>query len=113
MPFSLTPVGECFDEKTLENVIDIYISESATYIREQLSMISESQKELLYAIAKEEKPVKNITSSKFIKKNNLKSSSSVQAAIKKLLEYNLITRDEGAYSISYPLMFQWLKKQNM
>ncbi len=111
--FSLTPVGECFDKKALENVIDTYISESATYIREQLSMISETQKELLYAIAKEEKPVKNITSSKFIKKNNLKSSSSVQAAIKKLLEYDLITRDEGAYSVTDTLMFQWLKKQNM
>jgi len=44
-----------------------------------------------------------------IKHHRLKSSSAVQAAAKKLLEYDLLTRSEGFYFIADPLMALWLK----
>jgi hypothetical protein len=40
-----------------------------------------------------------------------KSSSAVQAAAKKLLEYDLLTRNEGSYSIADPLMALWLRSK--
>lgn len=55
--------------------------------------------------------MKSITSTAFIKRHRLKSSSAVQAAAKKLLEYDLLTRREGEYSIADPLMALWLKSK--
>ncbi|MBR6841171.1 MAG: hypothetical protein IKM77_02575 [Prevotella sp.] len=34
-----------------------------------------------------------------------------QAAAKKLLEYDLLTRNEGSYSIADPLMALWLRSK--
>jgi hypothetical protein len=66
---------------------------------------------LLYAVSEEQAPVKSITSVAFVKRHRLKSSSAVQAASKKLLEYDLLTRRDGAYSIADPLMALWLKSR--
>ena len=62
-------------------------------------------------VSEEQEPVKNLTASAFIKRHRLKSSSAVQAAAKKLLEYDLLTRNEGSYSIADPLMALWLKSK--
>ena len=74
-----------------------------------LSQIPARQKELLYAIAKEGKAEK-ITSGAFIKKHVLLSASSVQAAMKKLLELDLITLDNGCYTIPDHFLTLYLRK---
>ena len=61
-----------------------------TVFCEILSNIPEKQKELLYAIAKEEK-AEQILSGEFIRRYSLASASSVQAATKKLLDRGLIS----------------------
>jgi len=61
------------------------------------------QKELLYAIAKAGM-AKQITSTAFIKKYNLRSASSVQSAIKKLMEYHLASTSQATYYIDDQLM---------
>lgn len=58
----------------------------------------EKQKNLLVAIAKEGN-AKTITSGKFVKRYSLVSTSSVQSAIKGLLEKDFITFFNGNYSI--------------
>ena len=76
-------------------------------IGEILAKLSLPQKELLYAIAKEHR-AKQITSGLFIRRHSLKSASSVQSSIKKLLEYGLISVDAGTYYIADQLMRLWL-----
>lgn len=106
--FNLTSRGESCDQESIKQIINDYVLECEPRLREQLAFVTETQKELLYAVSEEQEPVKNLTASVFIKRHRLKSSSAVQAAAKKLLEYDLLTRNEGSYSIADPLMALWL-----
>mgnify|MGYP006873115735 CR=1 FL=1 len=84
--------------------------ENDAHLREQLSFITEAQKELLYAVHAEGH-VQSITSSAFNKKHRLRSPSSTQSAALKLLEYDMITRKEKVYSLSDPLLSLWLDRR--
>lgn len=110
--FSDTPNGQICDLEVVNQLIDAYIDENDSRLREQLAYITEAQKELLYAIH-EEKQVQGITSIAFNKKHRLRSPSSTQSAALKLLEYDLITRKEKVYSISDPLMKLWLDRRRI
>ena len=50
----------------------------------------------------------NITSAKFIKKYNLNSASSVQAAVKLLLKNDLITQEDNTYRVYDYFLAEWL-----
>ena len=108
--FAETPVGAKCDIKAIKLLIDKFIDENDSHIREQLSFITEPQKELLYAIHAEGQ-VQSITSSAFNKKYSLRSPSSTQSAALKLLEYDLITRKEKIYSITDPMLSLWLTRR--
>lgn len=99
--------GTTCDVDMVRRLTEDYIRENDSHLREQLSFITEAQKELLYAIHAEGQ-VQSITSSAFNKKHRLRSPSSTQSAALKLLEYDLITRKEKTYSLSDPLMNLWL-----
>lgn len=105
-----TPEGKTCDMTMVNRLIENYISENDSHLREQMSFITEAQKELLYAIHAEGQ-VQSITSSAFNKKHRLRSPSSTQSASLKLLEYDLITRKEKNYSLSDPLLSLWLNKR--
>lgn len=105
--FAVTPVNECCDADKVSEIIDDYVKECDARLREQLAFVTQAQKELLYAIHHSGVAV-NITSGGFVKANRLKSPSAVQAAARKLLEYDLITRDEAGYRITDPLLDMWL-----
>lgn len=100
------PSDECTIED-LEQTIDNLIAGNATIFREILSNIPEKQKELLYAIAREEE-AERITSSNFIKKHSLPSASSIQSAIMKLLEKDLVTELNKKYTVSDKLFAMWI-----
>ena len=108
--FAETPLGQTCDMATVNQLIEDFIDENDSRLREQLSYITEAQKELLYAIHAE-KQAQGITSIAFNKKHSLRSPSSSQSAAIKLLEYDLITRKEKNYSISDPLMSLWLDRK--
>ena len=63
-----------------------------------LHNLAPKQKQILMAIAKE-KNVEGITSSQFIKRHNLVSASSVQAALKPLLKNDIVINEDGKYRI--------------
>ena len=84
-----------------------YINESGVKIKEILSVISEQQKELLYAVSSEVNAA-GITSAAFIKRHNLKSASAVQSAAKSLLESGILTKKGNTYSLSDPMTRIWL-----
>ena len=75
--------------------------------RSLLFQLPIKQKELLMAIAKEGK-AQNLTSSAFVKKYRLTSSSSVQSAIKGLLEKNFATSNLGVYEVYDKFFGLWL-----
>ena len=108
--FALTSINELCDVDKLQiarqNVIQ---SQEYTY-NEILSNLSHKQKILLQAIAKEG-IAERITSAKFIKKHNLSSASSIQAALKPLLENDLLTQTENRYRVYDYFFSDWLKNE--
>ena len=74
-----------------------------------LSRLPEHQKMLLYAIAKTGRAQK-ILSGSFIRANSLKSSSSVQAALKKLLEMDLLSVENNEYFVTDMLLQFYLQR---
>lgn len=105
--FADTPAGETCTLETIRTAINTMIASNDTIFREILSNIPEKQKEVLYAIAKEGE-AERITSAQFIKRHNLSSASSVQSAIKKLLEKDIITEISKIYSITDKLFAMWI-----
>lgn len=93
-----------------QSIVDIVEDNGHAYSR-ILSQIPSRQKELLYAIAKENK-AKKITGGEFIKKHSLLSASSVQAASKKLFEMDLITFENGFYTISDRFLHLYINQLN-
>jgi len=91
-------------EKAVMNRIFAY----ETLFSEILNLLSNRQKECLYAIAKEGKAT-NITSGDFVKKYSLHSSASVQTAARQLLEKEILTKNLNTYSIYDRFFTLWLK----
>ena len=109
MAYSLTELNETCDKDTIEQCIAEIIELRAGVYRELLSGMTIRQKETLIAISKTE-PASNITSATFIKTYGLLSPSSVQAAVKKLTELNLIAKNEGKYYNTDKFFSLWLKQ---
>lgn len=105
--FADIPEGEECTLETLRAAIDNMIASNDTIFREILSNIPEKQKELLYAIAKEGEAAR-ITSAAFIKRHSLTSASSVQSAMKKLLEKDIITEINKVFSVTDKLFAMWM-----
>lgn len=109
MLFSLTPEGgECTSgmiREALRNILDSY-----KYIfQEILFRLPERQKEVLIAINKEGE-ARAIQSAGFIRKYSLPGASSVQAAVKGLLEKDFITHEQGVYRIYDRFFGLWLNE---
>lgn len=105
--FAMTPIGgECsrkmIDEAVVNNVNSYKYAYSETLFR-----LPAKQKELLIAIAKEG-VAEAITSERFIKKHRMSSSSSVQSALKGLIDKDFVTFEKGAYQVYDKLLAIWL-----
>ena len=96
--FINTSEGENCTLEMLQTTLDNILTEEGSGYRKLLSRIPERQKELLYAIAKEGRAQK-VMSAAFIRKYALASASSVQAAVKKLLEEGIISVEDNVYFI--------------
>ena len=107
--FAFTPVGATCDESMVEPAIVSVVDSYRFNYQETLFRLPERQKELLVAIAKEGN-AKSITSGEFVKRYSLTSPSSVQAAVKGLLEKDFITLFNGSYSIYDKLFEIWLRE---
>lgn len=64
---------------------------------------------MLYAIARDGE-VERITSTDFIKRHRLSSASSVQSAVKKLLEKDVITEINKVFAVTDKLFALWINK---
>lgn len=73
-----------------------------------LSMLPAKQKQVLIAIASEGLAA-NVTSSAFIKKHSLPSASSMQTALKALMDKSLVMRTEQGYRLEDFFFAEWLR----
>lgn len=106
--FALTPQGQTCDTAAMRHIISDMVSQNDRTERELLQFLTERQKEVLYAIFADQ-PVRSVTSAQFTRKHRLKSASSTQSAVRRLLQLDFITRVNGQYRISDPMMALWLK----
>ena len=106
--FALTEKGQNCESDIYPTALKNVIQTQESSYKDTLSNISAKQKPVLFAIAKEGEAV-NMTSIKFLKENSLGSSSSVQAALKGLLEKDIITRTERGYQVYDYFFAQWLR----
>ena len=105
--FALTPSGEVCHESLIAVAHQNVIMSQENIYKDLLSNLPPKQKMVLQAIAKEG-VAQNITSSKFIKKYNLNSASTVQSAVKLLLKNDLLTKTENGYRVYDFFLSDWL-----
>jgi len=108
--FAMTGQGEtCKTAKfdaAFQNAVDV----QAVNYEQILSNLSLKQKALVQAIAKEG-TVTGITRSGFIKKYNLDSSSTVQSALRPLVNNDIVLQDGNAYRLYDYFFASWLKRR--
>ena len=100
------PHSTCSSEMIDIAITNILRSNEFTY-QAMLFQLPPKQKELLIALSKAGK-AEAITSSKFIQRWHLSSSSSVQSAIKGLLDKNFVTTTLGVYEVYDRFFALWL-----
>lgn len=91
--------GSTCDRILLDKTFADMLEEAHENISKLLGTLTEQQKNALYAIAREGR-AERVLSAAFIKKHALVSSSSMQSAIKKLTDMELIAVNGNTYSVS-------------
>lgn len=108
--FANTPMGgKCSVEMVkpaLQYIIDIL---SFGY-NELMYRIPEKQRNVLIALAKEGK-TESVTSGSFIRKHHLNSASTVQSALRGLLEKDYVTQEMGKYYVYDLFLMYWLRRE--
>ena len=108
--FFMTEKGETCNTSMIDAAMQ-NILESMDYVySEMLFRLTDKQKELLLAINTDDTAT-NITSSDFIKRHNLMSPSSVQSAIKILLDKDFVALEQGKYCLYDRFFNLWLKEK--
>ena len=107
--FALTARDElCTMDKVDAALQNVILSQENSY-KTLLSHLPPRQKMVLQAIAKEG-VARNVTSTKFVKQYNLGSASSVQSAVRLLLQNDLITQEDGCYRVYDYFFSTWLSE---
>ena len=107
--YSGTPEGATCQAKDVEEALGYIIRTQAYSYEEVLFRLPEKQKMVLIALAKNG-PSKAVTSSAFVKKYSLQSASTVQSALRGLLEKDFVTLEQGIYTVYDIFMAVWLQR---
>ena len=99
---------ETCDAIMVDEAIDLIIRLSSYTYESLFYQMPEKQRMLFLAIAREGK-VKEITGGAFVRKHKLISSSSVNSALKGLLEKDFVTMDNNMYCEYDHFFVLWLK----
>lgn len=107
--FAMTePGSKCLPE-SIESAIRQIITQQSFAYSALLFQLPSKQKEVLIAICKEGEAT-NITSRPFLQRHHL-TASTVQGAVKGLLEKDIITQDLGTYRVYDQFFAMWLLQQ--
>ena len=96
--------------RQLKPAIDYIVDFTSGTYEDLLYQLPDKQKRVLLAISKAGKAI-NVTSGSFAKKYGLISPSSVNSAIKGLLEKDLLTQNKGVYQVYDKFFERWLIKK--
>lgn len=107
--FMMTEKGGSCTGDMIQTALQNIISSYRYNYEETLFRLPEKQKEVLITIAKEGK-AKEVTGSRYIKKYRLASASSVQAALKGLLEKDFVSSELGTYYVYDKFFALWLSR---
>ncbi|MBO7459135.1 MAG: ATP-binding protein [Paludibacteraceae bacterium] len=107
--YGFTREGGTCDVAQVEEALD-YILKTQSYVYEEtISRLPEKQTVTLVALSKNG-PTKSITSAAFVEKYSLQSASTVQSAMRGLLEKDFVTLEKGIYSV-YDIFFDyWIQR---
>lgn len=108
--FAHTAQGESADATNVSEALSYILDTQEFSYKETMFRLPEKQKLVLTALAKEG-PARNITSAAFIRKYHLPSASTVQAAVKGLLEKDFITLEQGVYTVYDIFLGYWMQRQ--
>lgn len=106
--YILTHKGESCEASLIDIALKNIISMQEFTYQEIFSRLPEKQKEVLIAISKEKKAA-GASSAAFIKRYRLSTPSSVQAALKGLMEKNLVEQEQNVYEVSDKLFGIWIR----
>ena len=107
--FALTGPSTLCTEEMIGPAIQQIITQQSFAYKALLFQLPSKQKEVLMAICKEGRAT-NLTSRPFLQRYHL-TASTVQGAVKGLLEKDFITHDMGTYTLYDQFFAQWLMQQ--
>ena len=107
--YASTKEGETCEPALVADALDYILRTQSYGYEETLFRLPEKQKMTLVALAKNG-PAKSITSASFVKKYSLQSPSTVQSAMRGLLEKDFVTIEKGIYSVYDIFMDYWLQR---
>jgi len=107
--YEATPDGQTCTMEIINHSLNEILADNEHAYRENLSRIPSKQKAVLYAIAIDG-VAQQVTGMDFITRHSLGSASSIQAAIRVLLDNDWITMREKQYSVSDQFFSVWLKR---
>lgn len=108
--FMRTQDGGCCHKEDVSEAIDYVIDFSSDTYEDLIYQLPEKQKQVLIVISKERK-ARNITSSAFVRKYSLSSASSVNSAVKGLLDKGLLTCNRGVYQVYDLFLDIWIRER--
>ena len=94
----------------LTEAMDYIVNFTENTYEDLLYQLPEKQKQVLFAICAAQKAQK-ITSGSFVKKYGISSPSSINSAVKGLMDKDLITQNNGVYQVYDKFFDIWLRKQ--
>lgn len=107
--FTMVERGGCVEEEAYGQVLNHLVDSKRFTFEDRYASLTEKQKTVLMAIASEYPNQVTHTSQDFIAKYNLKTASSVQTAVKGLVEKGILTDNHGIRRPTDLLFILWLK----
>lgn len=108
--YAHTPVGDECGLADVDEALDYVIKTQSYSYEETMFRMPEKQKMVLIALAKNG-PSQAITSSAFLRKFGLPSASTVQSAVRGLLEKDFVTYERGIYTVYDLFLGYWIQKE--
>lgn len=107
--FLFTDKGKTCETSMVDEAISYLLNMLSDNFETQLSQMPEKQRNVFRAIA-QEGTARNALSAAFVQKYRLQSASSVSSALKALLDKDLITQENGTYSVYDQFYALWLQR---
>ena len=107
--YGFTREGGICETEHVQEALEYILKTQAYVYEETISRLPEKQTMTLIALSKNG-PTRSVTSAAFVEKYALQSSSTVQSAMKGLLEKDFVTLEKGVYSVYDIFMDYWMQK---